>query len=39
MSAVAAFIIGLLGGALLAAIAIICGYGKDADDYYEGSEK
>lgn len=34
MSAVAAFIVGLLAGALLATIAIISGYGKDADDYY-----
>lgn len=39
MSAVFAFIIGILGGALLATVAIISGYGKDADDYYEGSKK
>jgi len=39
MSAVCAFFIGLLCGALIATIAIIAGYGKDADDYYEGSDR
>ena len=33
------FVIGLLVGALGATIAIIAGYGKDADDYYEGSDR
>ena len=33
------FFIGVFIGALLAVIAIINGYGKDADDYYEGSKK
>lgn len=37
--AVLHFFIGVLIGALLAVIAIINGYGKDADDYYEGSRK
>ena len=35
MSAVAAFIIGLLCGAVLAVLAIVSGYGTDADDYYD----
>ena len=39
MITVVVFFIGLLCGALLATVAIISGYGKDADDYYEGSGK
>ena len=37
--AVVIFAIGALVGALGATIAIIAGYGKDADDYYKESEK
>lgn len=37
--AVLIFAIGALVGALGATIAIIAGYGKDADDYYEGSAR
>lgn len=39
MTGTASFFIGLIIGAVLAVIAIVSGYGKDADDYYEGSKK
>ena len=39
MVSVLIFFAGLFAGALGATIAIIAGYGKDADDYYEGSTK
>ena len=39
MITVVVFFIGLLCGAILAFLAVIAGYGKDADDYYEGSKR
>ena len=39
MISVVVFIIGLLCGAILAFLAVIAGYGTDAEDYYEGSKK
>ena len=39
MITVVVFIIGFLCGAILAFLAVISGYGTDADDYYEGSNR
>ena len=39
MTTVLAFFIGLLCGGVIVFIAIISGYGTDADDYYGGHDE